>query len=323
MMANMKSLFSSDWRNVLGQCSLEVTGGAHAGASTMVVPGGTTVGTSPANDVILAGDEMAARHFRLEVDANPLKGVVLHALDGSCLLARGERLEMGEYCTLTSGDVFQAGSASFRLTRAVEGRDLAVPAIKAGVIVLVGAIIGLSWSLIGDLSAAVRQGSSLLAPVQASVEPPAVEDSPTSSLVPAKGAPEPGRNLEPYVWTIRARLEDLSLQTGLRVAANEDGTLKVYGQISDRQVPLWNEFLRWYDGQAGYPQLVREVRHGGQNDELPRLQSVWLGNDPSADFAGGITARIGDIMPGDWKIVAIQDRRVVLERDGSRTVLTY
>lgn len=54
---------------------------------------------------------------------------------------------------------------------------------------------------------------------------------------------------------------------------------------------------------------------------LPKLQSVILGSGPAVAVLGGKDYRHGETVSG-WRIAAIQQDRVVLEKGGERTTLT-
>ena len=126
-----------------------------------------------------------------------------------------------------------------------------------------------------------------------------------------------------FTWAARVQLEDLKLNHLLRAETTADGSIRVYGNISDREVSRWTGFLQWYDTRQGFPPLIRDVNRVGVDRDLPKIKSVWLDDEPTAFLTDGSVAKIGSEISGGWKVVGIDENGVTIERDGSTVSLTY
>ena len=121
----------------------------------------------------------------------------------------------------------------------------------------------------------------------------------------------------------RRKLEELQLSSSVRLASTSASTIRVFGSISPKHASTWNQFLRWYDEQSAYPKLIRDVVRTGKNPKIPKLQSVWLTERPTAYFASGVSASVGDELSGNWKVTKIDREAVTIERDGSPVRLRF
>jgi hypothetical protein len=305
------------WRAALDKCRLTVTAGAHKGASVVNSSGSITVGRSENCDIVLFADDIEPAHFRVKVEPGLLGKLVVHALQGPIQIKGRSLVDVGEYCDIAAGAEIIAGSAMVRVERLADPNNLAVPALRAGIVVLALATAWVGWSLLTTLANLIPAGaSSVMETVSAPVsrEIGAVMGTPAS---------KEAANLEAFAWRARAQLEDLGLNRGLRVASGAPGVLKITGTISEAQSSSWNEFLRWYDANPDFPKLIREVSRSEVETGLPALQSVWLDGEPTVYFKDGASATVGETVNGDWKIKEINAASVLVERDGSTVALTF
>ncbi|MEZ5792450.1 MAG: FHA domain-containing protein [Nitratireductor sp.] len=307
-------------REALDQYRLIVTGGNHAGASVTRASGTVKLGRNATNDIVLFADALEPEHFRLELPSKVGGKIVLHAIQGSVTVNGNRLVQVGEFADIKSGSLLSAGNCEVKVERIADPVHFAVPALRGGLAVLALIAAFVVWNLVSAMWTIIPAGAegiikSVSAPVSREFRG-ALESTGLTSRKTATA-------VEPFAWTVRAKLEESGLSRKLRVVGSEDGTLRISGTISDRDSGPWNEFLRWYDGQTEFPQLIREVSRGEDKNDFPPLQSVWLGDRPTAYFQDGTVAGIGATIPGDWVIADISGGVVVLERDGSQIRLTY
>jgi Nif-specific regulatory protein len=90
---------------------LEVIEGASPGASFQLTADVTAVGRAPANDVVLEDNHVSGRHARI---VQGLEGSAtvedLGSTNGTWVVRRGERLDVGDALELCDGDIIELGS---------------------------------------------------------------------------------------------------------------------------------------------------------------------------------------------------------------------
>jgi hypothetical protein len=307
----------SGWRAALDKCRITVTGGAHRGASIVNSTGAITVGRAENCDIVLFADDIEPAHFRIKVEPGLLGKLVVHALQGPIEIKGRALVDVGEYCEIAPGAEITAGSATVRIERMADPNNLAVPALRAGIVVLALSTAWVGWSLFTTLATLIPAGASS---VFETVSAPVSREIGAAMGTPAS---KDAAALEAFAWRARAQLEDLGLNRGLRIASGAPGALKITGSINETQSSAWNEFLRWYDGNSDFPKLIREVSRSEIDTGLPALQSVWLDGEPTVYFKDGASAKVGETVSGDWTIREITAASVTVERDGSTVALTF
>lgn len=308
-------------RNALDQFRISVVGGNHAGASIQRPSGKLKVGRSAANDLVLFADDIEQEHFRLELPSQLSGKIVLHAIQGAVEVNGSHLVQVGEFVEIRNGARIVAGNSEIRIARLADPGNFVVPAVRAGIVVVALGAALVAWNLVSSLAELVPASAQSL---YDSISQPVSRE--LRGAMKSAGIPTTGKSaatVEPYVWTARAKLEETGLANKLRVSASADGSLQISGTVSEADSAAWNSFLRWYDGNPDFPQLIREVSRGEDKNDFPPLQSVWFGKEPTAFFKDGTIAGIGARIPGDWVVAEISKDSVILERDGSRIMLTF
>ncbi len=306
-----------DLRAALDKCRVTVTGGAHRGASVINSSGAITIGKAESGDIVLFGDDVEPVHFRIKVEPGLFSKLVVHAMEGPVEIKGRTIVEVGEYTQIPAGAEIIAGTAALKVERVADPSNLAVPALRAGIVVLAFSTAWVGWSLITTIISIVPGSASAIVE---SVSAPVSRQIGAALGTPAA---KEAASTEAYAWQARAKIEDLGLNRGLRVMAGPPEMLRVTGTINEAQAPSWNEFLRWYDSNPGFPKLVRDVARSEADTDLPALQSVWLEGEPTVYFKSGVSGKVGDVVPGEWRITAITAASVTVERDGSSVALTF
>lgn len=306
-----------DPRQALHRRRLLATAGVHAGAVVELSAATVSVGSAPDNDVVLFGDQLAGHHYRLELKPGPFGGIVLHALGGDVLVDGGRTVRIGEYCDVRVGAALSAGTSTVIVENPIDRTGLILTGLKLGIAGLALTAVLIAWNIASGLANALPRMVDLDSLPGARK----IEESIKSAVDNLSPAPVTPR--EAYVWTVRAKLEDLGLHRKVRALEAGDVAIRVTGAISDADVPAWNEFLRWYDTRVNAPKLVREVGRSSGQPDLPKLRSVWLDAKPIAIFENGLEVSVGEKLPGEWTVLEIAESGIVVERDGSRVNLTF
>ena len=119
----------------------------------------------------------------------------------------------------------------------------------------------------------------------------------------------------------RLELRRLGLHHQLVVAPLADG-IRITGRVGGQDRPAWDQFLKWFDTEAG--QLARlEPVLGPENDDPPafgRIEAVYSGRDPYVIADGGRKFSVG-AMVGGWRIERIEAEAIVLRRGQRELVI--
>jgi hypothetical protein len=296
----------------VGGCTITVLSGAHAETTLAVGNSPVTIGAGQNNDLVLFTEDIAGQHCRIAPGRHPLAKYTIYALHGPVELADGTVLRPGELCSLQPDFEIRLGTCKLAVRRSVDPAEYVKPALQAVMFGLFVFTAVTAWNLFSTLPSAVGQslGSALsMERLEAGLRSVGLQEVLTSSI---------DRDLA----AVRAKLEEMSLHSSVRVLATPDNMLKVTGTISETSLAQWNQFLKWYDTNPQFPRLVRSVAHSSNND-LPQVESVWLSGKPEVFLKGGATAMVGDTIDGGWKVMSIQPGLLVLSRDGSSVTLTF
>ncbi len=298
-------LTSSFGLRLTGGLVLTVEGGAHAGARLHNAQGQIAVGSALSNDAVLIADGLAAHHFRISV-ADPWQSKIqLAAVDAVVQLDVGTKLRPGQSQTVSLPATFIAGGATFRVELARHWQDV-VPGGKRSLIAVAALVVAfLGVNALSGLSGLFTSsaGSGPLGQQVSTTQPP-------SAVEEARAA-------------FRDRLNQSGLGSEIQVEVGPSGTLVALGNVGAANVEKWRDVLKWYDSRPASPLLVNNVARATQATDVPQLRSVWVDVNPQVMLSSGQTARVGDTIAGGWRIEAIDQRAVVLTRDGKTTRLTY
>jgi len=130
-------------------------------------------------------------------------------------------------------------------------------------------------------------------------------------------------HLEAFVWAARLKLQELKLHHRLKVETKESKALEIIGVVSKQEQKSWVSFLHWYSTREGFPILNHKVTAIAVSGNIPELQSVWFGSNPTAYFQDGSFGNIGTTIHDGWKIIGIEPWAVFVERDSIIVTLGY
>ncbi len=300
-----------------GKYQLDIVSGHHSGACMMLESGAFSVGSAKDNSIVLFADPVADKHANIDLPSNPMKQIRVSPVQDTITLENGDAVEVGQYAELSSGEIFYCGDSGICVTRFADPKSLGAFSMKVLAVVCLLAILPIAYNLFSNLAVGVADASSnAFSAIHTGI------NTQTERLLGVEPTSEKGK-LESFSWTARTKLEDLKLNHRLRVSPTATGSLRVFGTISDNELPRWTNFLQWYDSNPNFPSLIRDVNRQGVNKDLPKIATVWLDANPSVIFNDGIVASIGSELRGGWKVISIDTTAVTIERDGSVISLTY
>lgn len=301
-----------------GHYMLEVLDGVHAGSTYVQKSGSLTVGNSNENDVVLYGAQVADKHFELILRSGLFTKLQVRPIDAPVTLEDGSFVEIGELAEISTDEIINFGDTSIAISRIADPKTFVKPGIRILAFVCILAMIPLAYGLAaGFVGTVAEAGSRVANSVQTGIE------RTSSQLLGTVATASTSDHGEAFAWTVRVKLEDLQLNHKLRVAQTADNSIRVYGSISDKELPRWTNFLQWYDTTSNFPPLIRDVNRTDVDQNLPRIKSVWLDDNPSVFFKNGTIGTVGSEIESGWKIVEITDASVMIERDGTLISLTY
>lgn len=301
-----------------GLYMLEVLTGAHAGSTHVQKNGSISVGSSAENDVVLFASNAYPNHFEVKLTSGLVSKLTVKPLDAPVTLEDGSIVEIGQEAEISTDEVISLGDTEITISRIADPKTFVKPAIRVIAFVCVLAMIPIVYGIAaGFLGTVAEAGSRVVSSVQHGIER-------TSSSIIGTVATSPTRDHDQaFAWTVRVKLEDLQLNHKLRVSPTADGSIRVFGNISDKELPRWTNFLQWYDTTSNFPPLIRDVSRANVGTNLPQIKSVWLDDNPSVFFKDGTVGNVGSSLKAGWKIVSIDDASVMIERDGAIISLTY
>ncbi len=301
-----------------GHYMVEVLDGVHSGSTYIQKNGTLSIGNSRENDVILFGAKIAPQHLELTLKSGVFSQLQVTPIDAPVTLEDGSIVEVGQQANIATDEEISFGDTTIVVKRIADPKSFIKPGMRALAFICVIAMIPIIYSIAaGFLGTVAEAGSRVASSVQYGIEKTSSKIMGTVST-----APSPSHD-KAFAWTVRVKLEDLQLNHKLRVTPTSDGSIRVSGNVSDKELPRWTSFLQWYDTTSNFPPLIRDVSRAKMGTDLPQIKSVWLDDNPSVFFKDGIVGNVGSSIKGGWKIVDITDASVMIERDGSIISLTY
>jgi len=301
-----------------GHYMLEVLNGVHAGSTHIQKSGLISIGSAPENDVILFASDAYPNHFEIALTSGLVSKLLVRPIDAPVSLEDGSIVEVGQEAEIATDEIISFSGTEIAVSRIADPKSFIKPAIRVVAFICVLAMIPLVYGIAASFMGTVAEaGSRVVNSVQHGIEK-------TSSTILGTVASAPSQDHEQaYAWTVRVKLEDLQLNHKLRVSSTADGSIRIYGNVSDKELPRWTSFLQWYDTTKNFPPLIRDVSRANMGTDLPQIKSVWLDDNPSVFFKDGTVGKVGSNIKAGWKIVSIDDASIMIERDGAIISLTY
>lgn len=276
--------------------TLTVENGPQAGASLLLQPGRTLVGTGLDSDVVVSDGLMATAHFAVECGSS----VVLRALTADVRLGRGASLRPGEARAAAAGARFTAGVTGFRIDAPEVRVSLARSDWRSRLVAPAAIAVTAAALLViqvphGDTSVASRMPVDRVAPVQVTGAMPSV--------------PTPADLVE----VLSGRMVAAGL-SGLRFGVGTDGAVDVSGSLSPDQQAGWADIKRWFDGRYG-GRAVLVDRAGLSAPTAPlSVAALHTGTSPFVIDRDGHKLFPGSELADGWRIDSIEPSRVLVRR---------
>lgn len=287
------------WRDAR-RIRLDFIAGAHKGASEELLPGLWSIGGAPDAQIRLGDPALA--DTRLTLDSKHLLGPRLRLESGAASL-EGEPLPLGAWRRAPRDARVALGREVFALTRKpLFANSGAIAPLAAGALGL----------------AALAAGSGV-----------------TGAPTPAQ--PDPTRQIALMARVHAADGAARELQARLNAAGasaltaspdSANGRVQVSGLLTEDLRPLWERERMWFDSTYG-ARLDLTQRFGSAQAPVAAeppppadltlpfaIRSVWTSPQPLIVLQDGSRNRPGDVLPGGWRFVGLQDGDLRLERAG-------
>ncbi len=301
-----------------GHYMLEVLDGVHEGSTHIQKSGIVNIGKGPENDVILFGSNIAENHFEVKLQSGIISKLEVKPIDSIIKLEDGSIVEVGQHAEISTGEIISFGDTRVEITRIADPKSFVKPGIRIFAFLCLLAMIPIVYGIASNFVGSVAEAGSRVAnTMHQGIK------STSDKLLGNISTGTDQNHDEAFAWTVRVKLEDLQLNHKLRVAPTADGSIRVFGNIADSELPRWTSFLQWYDTTSSFPPLIRDVSRAKVGNDIPQIKSVWLDDNPSVFFKDGTVGSIGSNIKAGWKIVEINDVSVMIERDGAIISLTY
>lgn len=280
----------------------EIIGGVNEGARMTLPPGRYRLGSSAANDVVLADPTVAAEHAAIDLSRG--RGMVA-ALAPDVRL-QGKRLAVGRRHPLKPGSVLALGAARLSVVSAAPPAPRsATDKAGRGRTMLLTAILLLSAGTIGFVLA-YRAASPVSAAAGARVQ--------GEVRGPAAGAPA---TVSAAIARFRSHLAAVGL-TGVTLVG-EGGAALARGSLPPQESAAWLGAEQWFDATMRGRYLLIDRVATADKAALPELDiaAVAMTPVPNIVTSDGEHYLVGSVLQGGWSIVRIAPRAVIL-RDGGR-----
>lgn len=309
---------ASETLKYAGHYMLEVTNGVHAGSAHIQKSGSIVVGSAASCDLVLFASHVAPEHFEIILPAGLMSRLQVKPIGDSVVLEDGSVVEVGQVADLESQEVISFGDTEIAVSRIADPKSFIKPGIRILAFICLLAMIPIVYGIAANFLGTVAEAGSRIASTMHS----GIERT-SSTILGSIPTSENQSHDRAYAWSVKVKLEDLGLNHKLRADTTNEGSIRVYGSISDKELPRWTNFLQWYDTKTSFPPLIRDVSRTDVDTNLPKIKSVWIDDKPSVFFKDGTVGNIGSSIKGGWKIVDITNSAVMIERDGSVVSLTY
>ncbi|MDD2868163.1 hypothetical protein [Neomegalonema sp.] len=286
------------WREAR-RIRLDFVAGAHKGASEELAPGLWSIGGAPDSQIRLGDPALA--DTRLTLDSGHLLGPRLRLEAGAAAL-EGDALPLGVWRRAPRDAQVTLGREVFELSRKpMFGHSQAIAPLAAGALGL----------------AALAMGSGVTG------APSPVQPDPTRQIAQMAQ----GRVAEGAARELQARLNAAGAGVLRAQGDSANGRVQVSGPMTEGLRPLWEAERLWFDSAYG-ARLALSERFGAAATPaaeppppaevtLPfAIRSAWTSPQPLIILQDGSRNRPGDVLPGGWRFVGLQDGDLHLERGG-------
>jgi len=268
-------------------------------------------GSSPDNDIVLLSDNIASKHFIINVGSFINNKITILSEEGSVILKDGRVIDIGQRAEISLPAEISFGDASLIFEREIGVKQLK-KLLKPGLIIAVCLLIGLVGSSIISNINPSNIISSVIPIANEQVE--SVNDISLLNI----------QKQNQTATLFEEQLVKMQLQEYLIVQKNSDNTISISGNLPEALMPQWRSVLQWYDGNSNLAYLVNNVTSKKVDGFKLAIKSVWLDGDNSiVTLSNNETAKVGDTITDGWLVQDILSDQIVLKRHNQIVKITY
>ncbi|SPP98404.1 SctD/MshK family protein [Bradyrhizobium vignae] len=287
----------------------EVLSGCYSGLTSKVGIGPCLIGSSLDADLIFVEQGLEPHHFRITPHSNSIE---IEALARDVRIEGHETVLANEPIVVPLPVVLHAGAMSMRWT--IEDYKQAGSIDRRRISLAVLTFVLISSAAVGAVSSSFVQTDTTVASSRSS---PATPIAPTLALSApdALATNEAAERLQEEV--------DRAGLVGIKVASGA-GVVTADGTVTPASLATWRDVQQRFDQNSnGAYTLVNAVAI--KVEKTPpaiEVQAVWRGSEPYIVVAGQ-KYFVGALLSNGWTVCGIEERRVLLSRDGRLATLPY
>ncbi|MGY8678340.1 hypothetical protein Q2941_11035 [Bradyrhizobium sp. UFLA05-153] len=286
----------------------EVLSGLYSGLTGLSAVGTSLIGSGLDADMIFVEQGLDPQHFRINLVGNSIE---IEAIAAGCDIEGHGNIAAGQRVVVSLPAVIHAGAMSMRWSaqdaapvRAIDTPRVSIPALA---VLLVG--------ILGTVTASTiffNNAGAPSAPSGAAVEPlPKLTiNRPDDRTIHAAA-----EVLQEEVD--RAGLLNIQIGSGLGVVTAE-------GTVTPAMVASWQKAQQWFDRRTnGALTLVNGV--AVKEEKAPSsiaVEAVWRGAQPYL-LIKGQKYFVGALLNDGWTLSRIEERRLLLSRNGRSAAIPY
>ncbi|GGI27778.1 MULTISPECIES: SctD/MshK family protein [Bradyrhizobium] len=288
----------------------EVLSGLYSGLTGKLGFGSSLIGSDLDADLVFIEQGLERHHFRItphhnSIEIEPLAPQV--RIEGQRALLPNERVAVSLPAVIHAGEMSircsiedskQAGSIS---------RWLGSTAVLASVLISSVAVGAVSTSFV-ETDSAVDVNADLHRNVDVAPKlAPNAPDAPTAEAAATRLQEE----------VDRAGLFDIKVRS-------EPGVVAADGTVTRASLPKWREVQEWFDRDRkdAYVLVNAVAIREEKTPSSISVEAVWRGSEPYLVIAGQ-KYFVGALLNNGWTVNGIEERRLLLSRNGRLVALPY
>ncbi|TGN74204.1 MULTISPECIES: EscD/YscD/HrpQ family type III secretion system periplasmic domain-containing protein [Bradyrhizobium] len=296
--------------NELNSLHFEVLSGLYSGLTGEIGLGSTLIGSDLDADLVFIEQGLERHHLRITPHCDSIQ---IEPLARDVRIEGREQISLSERVIVPLPVVIHAGEMSIRCSMEESkqassvGRWFGSAAVLASVLISSVAVGAVSTSFV-QTDSAVAVNSDLRRTVEvATKQAPSTPDAPTADAAAARLQEE----------VDRAGLFDIKVRS-------ESGVVAADGTVTRASLTKWREVQERFDhDRKGAYVLVNAV--AVKEEKSPTaisVEAVWRGSEPYVVIAGQ-KYFVGAMLNNGWTVNGIDERRVLLSRNGRLVAVPY
>ncbi|MBQ0820126.1 MULTISPECIES: SctD/MshK family protein [Microvirga] len=287
----------------------EVLSGLYCGLTGTLAPGTNVIGSGLDADIVFVEQGLAPNHLRITLRANSIE---VEALGAGCNVESRGSIAAGEFSLVPLPAITDLGAMS--ILWSAQGAAPAGSRVASRVAIPVPALVLLGSIGIGVVSAVLSYyGSARASSANSTNAKP--ESKLTYDQTDDQTTLAAAKDLQQAID--KAGL--LNIKIG-----SAKGVVTAEGTVTSASATRWQQVQRWFDQHTkGALTLVnRVITKEEKSPSAIAVEAVWRGPSPYV-VVKGEKYFIGALLDDGWTVDRIEDRQVLLSRNGRLASLPY